>query len=170
MNENSGESFSDKFDVTLILVLIRNCTTLKAPTEGWPNKNPSIHDVSVAAFVVRAREWRNNVIHYGMPKSINLTIFNDIWKQGVEIIKGLGYAYNSTKLKTILLDPKNALVSESLVICMESLKKKQDENVAATNQILDTNDEILKQLANITKDIQHIRRTTNPITIGGKKE
>ena len=35
------ETHSDKFDVTLLVILIINCTTLKPPVNGWKDKNPS---------------------------------------------------------------------------------------------------------------------------------
>jgi len=161
-----NKTFSDKFDVTLIIVLIRSCTTLNPPLSGWSDKNPPAFDVSVATFVVRAREWRNEVIHYGTPKNMDVLIFNDKWRKGVEIVDGLGYTYDAENLKTVSLDPKNSLVSDSLVTCMESLKKKQDENGTAINQLQGTNDEILRHLSIILKDI---RRKTNPITIEGNQ-
>ena len=36
---NSNETDSSKFDVTLICILIRNCTTLPAPLNGWDDKH-----------------------------------------------------------------------------------------------------------------------------------
>eukprot|EP00111_Clytia_hemisphaerica_P019004 TCONS_00056191-protein len=66
---------SSQFDVTLICILIINFTDLPAPLKGWKNKNPPTTDLSIGAFVIRAREWRN-YIHHTDPDKINQTEFN----------------------------------------------------------------------------------------------
>jgi len=60
LQPNDNKVFSEKFDITLIVVLIRNFTTLPPPTLGWGVQGPNlIQDNSIAAFVIKAREWRN---------------------------------------------------------------------------------------------------------------
>ena len=63
----ANKTDSSTFDVTLIIVLIINFTTLPAPKKGW-RVDPDITDTSTAAFVLRARKWRNFLIHGTEPE------------------------------------------------------------------------------------------------------
>ena len=78
---NGNATDSSKFDVTLICVLIINFTTIPAPRKGWKDKNPPPNDLSIGAFVIRAREWRN-FIHHTDPDKITLSIFSQKWTEG----------------------------------------------------------------------------------------
>ena len=105
---NDNKVFSKQFDITLIVVLIRHFTTLAPPAVGWSVNDLKRHeqDKSIAAFVIRAREWRN-FLHHTDPKDIDEALFKTKWEEGEEIISGLGYAYNTKHLLTISLDPKH---------------------------------------------------------------
>ena len=68
---NDNRTFSSKFDVTLTCFLIRNCCDrLQPPANGWGDKNPPDSDQSIAANVIRAREWRN-FVHHEEPNEID---------------------------------------------------------------------------------------------------
>ena len=111
---NDNKTDSSKFDITLICILIRNCCSrLPPPVNGWDDKNPPAYDTSIAANVVRAREWRNYV-HHTEPKDIDQQGFDDKWMEGTTIIHDLDYSYDTHKLKTISLDPKHQIVLDSL--------------------------------------------------------
>ena len=43
------KTYSNTFDITLLVVLIINCTTLPPPVNGWNQKIPLHNDFSVAA-------------------------------------------------------------------------------------------------------------------------
>ena len=117
---------SSKFDITLICILIRNCCDrLPPPVNGWDDKNPPAHDTSIAANVVRAREWRNYV-HHTEPKDIDQQIFDDKWMKGTTIIHDLNYCYDTRQLKTISLDPKHQIVLDSLNYYIGQITKKQN--------------------------------------------
>ena len=111
---NDNKTDSSKFDITLICILIRNCCSrLPPPENGWDDKNPPAYDTSIAANVVRAREWRNYV-HHTEPKDIDQQGFDDKWMEGTTIIHDLKYRYDTRSLKTISLDPKHQIVLDSL--------------------------------------------------------
>ena len=103
---NSTATDSSEFDITLICILIRNCTNLPAPLNGWDDKNPPATDQSLAAFVIRAREWRN-FVHHTEPKNITLAIFQQKWAEGANIVHNLGFQYDTNKLLNISLDPQH---------------------------------------------------------------
>ena len=108
---NDNKTDSSKFDITLICILIRNCCTrLPPPLNGWNDDNPPAHDQSIAANVVRARQWRNYV-HHTEPKHIDKQTFDTKWFEGTQIINSLGYNhYDTNELKLISLDPKHEVV------------------------------------------------------------
>ena len=109
------KTYSKAFDVTLLAVLIINCTTLPPPVNGWNQKVPLDSDTSIAANVLRAREWRNFLNHVDA-NVINTILFQSKWKEGVDIIQGLGGTLNDlVKLKTISLDPRDDVVNRSLM-------------------------------------------------------
>ena len=123
---NDNKTDSTKFDITLICILIRNfCDRLPAPINGWNDKNPPTHDTSIAAYVIRAREWRN-YIHHTEPKEIDQKTFNTKWTEGTSIVMNLGFQYNTNRLKLISLDPKHDLVLKSLKSYITILTQRQD--------------------------------------------
>ena len=134
---------SDTFDVTLIIVLITNFTTLPPPKNGWSGKiDPT--DVSIAAFVLLARKWRNVLIHGTEPGNLLKADFDKKWLEGENIVKGLGLTtIDTNKLKNIDLDPRNSLVLNSLFIYIKKIQGS-----------LDTHD---KELALIQGDLANVK-------------
>ena len=123
---NDNKTDSSKFDITLICIIIRNCCNrLPPPLNGWDDKNPPVHDKSIAANVIRAREWRNYV-HHTEPKDIDQQTFDNKWLDGTQIINHLGYHYDANGLKTISLDPKHELVLKSLNSYIAQLTRNQN--------------------------------------------
>ncbi|XP_066931512.1 uncharacterized protein [Clytia hemisphaerica] len=122
----SNQTDSSTFDVTLIILLIISFTTLPPPINGW-NKFPSPTDTSIAAFVLRARAWRNEFMHDD-PKSITLSDFNKRWTEGVNIIRGLKLVtYDTNRLKIANLNARNRTVLR----CLKFFSKKILQKVTA---------------------------------------
>ena len=129
------KTFSEKFDVTLIVLLIINFTTLPPPVNGW-FKPPLDSDASVAANVLRARAWRNFLNHTDI---IEQTGFETKWKEGISILIGLGGSANDmTPLKTVSLDPKHEILIKSLMDFNErKIEKVRSQATDNTNKITD---------------------------------
>ena len=110
----NGSNMTDSslFDITLIALMIINFTTLPPPKGGW--KTPDASDIGVSANVVHGREWRNFVNHNNAD-TINFSIFNKKWLEGIAIIKALGGSVQDmNSLKVLSLDAKNNVVLASL--------------------------------------------------------
>ena len=123
------KTFSEAFDVTLLVLLIINCTTLPPPVNGW-YQPPLDSDTSVAANILRARAWRNFLNHTDA-NSIDQKSFDSKWTEAVGILQGLGGSVKEmTALKTISLDPKHEVVMKSLMdfnqLMIEELKIQVD--------------------------------------------
>ena len=84
-----NKTYSDAFDVTLLVVLIENCTTLPPPTDGWEQIAPPDSDTGIAANVLRVREFKIS-LYQTDATSIDESGFNMKWAKGIHIIKGLG--------------------------------------------------------------------------------
>jgi len=159
------QTFSTQFDVTLLVVLIRSCTTLRAPINGWGDCKPPSNDTSIAANTIRAREWRN-FVHHTEPKVIDHAMFNQKWREGVQILKELGYTNNTLKaLKTTSIDPKHDAVLKSLFSFVA--KEKNHNSLMADLQIdavaskqSKTFENLLIQLETIAKEVKYLKKTS----------
>uniref|UniRef100_A0A7M5V5T7 DZIP3-like HEPN domain-containing protein n=3 Tax=Clytia hemisphaerica TaxID=252671 RepID=A0A7M5V5T7_9CNID len=161
---NGNQTFSEKFDITLIKILIEDFTTLQAPTRGWRGQ-PRPNDKRLADFVVRALEWRN-FLNHAAAKKIDLIHFNQRWQLGCSIIQGLGYTtYNTNFLKSIPLDPKHDVVLKSLHSLMANLKLDQDNQLHLVQRLRkyadDTFDDLADQIDEIADDQQDLQHQVN---------
>lgn len=156
----------EKMDSTLIVVLIRNFTTLPAPTCGWDEKTPPLIDITIAAFCIRAREWRNFLIHTE-PRKIDELVFHSKWQQGEAIVTGLRYAYDTNYLMTISLDPKHQLVLKGLFMFLGNLHQVQLEQQRELKEQAMYNQEISRRLSIISDELDRLRinKTSSTIVI-----
>ena len=172
-----NKTYSDQFDITLLVLLIINFTTLAPPKGGW-NKPPKDNDTSIAANVLRCREWRNFLNHTDA-SAIDEHAFNIKWSEGVTILIGLGGKTDPIKvLKTISLDPKHDLVLKSLYHFNNVIRTKQqtqDKDIRALETRADNldntsnqfdqridkcetdNDLMCKQLQTISLEIEKLK-------------
>eukprot|EP00111_Clytia_hemisphaerica_P007882 TCONS_00022889-protein len=145
---NSNQTDSQTFDITLIIVLIINFTTLPPPKNGW-NKKIAAGDSSHSAYVILARDWRNRLLHADA-KSIDLNEFNLRWNEGEKIVIGLGFTtYNMNALRTRPLDVTNNLVVQSLSFfskkILNELANVSVNHIQITKDILAQSQVISKQ-------------------------
>ena len=84
-------TFSQKWDITLICVVIINCSTLPPPKGGWKIKVPDPTDVSAASYVVKIRNRRNNTNHQTLDSLKDEKTFNDTFNEVEVLLVGLNY-------------------------------------------------------------------------------
>jgi len=106
-------SSSAEFDITLLMVLLRNVCGLSPPvsTGNWDELPPE-SDNSTEANIVRIKFFRNDVYAHASKASINDATFNQLWKNISNAIIGLESGKNVTscataigKVKTECMDP-----------------------------------------------------------------
>ena len=178
------ETNSEDFDVTITLPVLENCTSLPAPDNGWADRTlPPITDQSKAANSVRAKMFRNFLMHYPQLDQLDDQEFEDKWTDGTNILSGLGYTdwtYLKT-LKGISLDPENhqvlAALSNYINVTLNDLRREiadlktvqqshnndftrlnQDVKDAVEGQI-EVNERVAVQLTSIQSTIQGIDQT-----------
>ena len=99
---------SANFDVTLLVVLLRNICGLSPPvsTGSW-DKLPPDSDNSTEANIVRIKWYRNDVYGHATKASVDDATFNVLWQKISSAVLALGSGYGAviSRLKTESLDP-----------------------------------------------------------------
>ena len=165
-----GENKTDSstFDVTLIIVLITNFTTLPPPKNGWKGKlDPT--DASTAAFVFQARKWRNVLIHGIEPGSLCKSDFDGIWLKGEDIVKGLGLTTVDMKaLKNTNLDVRNSLVLNSVLIYLKKIQGTLDTHDKEFAIIQGDSANVKNDITSIKTDISSVMSEINDIKLNNQ--
>ena len=98
---------SASFDITLLMVLLRNICGLHAPITGWDSLPPST-DTSKEANIARVKYYRNTVYGHASQASVDNLTFNTYWQDISNALIALGGASYGTainKLKSVTMDP-----------------------------------------------------------------
>ena len=98
---------SQNFDITLLMVLLRNICGLVPPATGW-DKLPLVADTTLVADIVRIKCYRNTVYGHVSEASVDDTTFNQYWKDIQDALVRLGggcYQGAIDDLKKECMDP-----------------------------------------------------------------
>ncbi|XP_022805035.1 uncharacterized protein LOC111342248 isoform X2 [Stylophora pistillata] len=98
---------SQHFDITLLMVLLRNICCLVAPRNGW-DKLPPLADTSLEADIARIKCYRNTVYGHASKASVDDATFNQYWqniKDALVRLGGAGYQAIIDDLRTECMDP-----------------------------------------------------------------
>ena len=96
---------SEDFDITLLIVLLRNICHLAAPATGWDGLPPA-SDTSIEANLARVKYYRNTVYGHALKASVDDPTFNSLWQDISAALIALGVdAAAMKKLKTDTMDP-----------------------------------------------------------------
>ena len=80
---------SENFDITLLMLLLRNICGLTAPAAGW-DALPSPTDVNCEDDLARIKYYRNTVHGHAAQASVDDTKFNDYWMNIRDTLVRLG--------------------------------------------------------------------------------
>ena len=98
---------SANFDITLLMVLLRNICHLTPPVSGW-DKLPSAAEMGTEANIARVKYYRNTVYGHATQASVDDATFNSQWQdisQALVALGGAGYRTAVNKLKNECMDP-----------------------------------------------------------------
>ena len=156
----SGQSNSKEWDITLLICVIRNESTLSGPVAGWTDGPTALTDITKGGFVNRARIIRN-LLKHGSVEAISTEFqFDGNWDEIEKILIGLNYQ-NMTdfhELKTKSLDKHNGEIRKmvtSFKMDLDSLKNEAADN---TNEIELLNDKILTLEQTLKSEVDEIRK------------
>ena len=129
----SPSSVSSKnFDVTLLILLLRNICGLIPPTTGWDNLPPSA-DTSAEANIARVKYYRNDVYGNASQASVDDATFNAYWQYISDALVGLGAdAAAINTLKTASMDP---VIEEHYQELLREWKKDDDSSKDRLDEI-----------------------------------
>ena len=132
---------STDFDITLLMVLLRNICVLSSPATGWDTL-PAITDMSREADIPRVKYFRNTVYAHAEYASVDDATFNTYWQNIRDTLVRLGgvkYRAAIDNLETECMDPE----IEDHYKELPSQWKKDEDNVK------DKLDELLKKIEDL---------------------
>ena len=99
---------STNFDITLLMVLLRNICGLVPPPTGWDSL-PAATDLTPEADIVRIKYYRNTVYGHASEASVDDTTFSQYWQDIQDALVRLGgtcYQDAIDNLKADCMDPE----------------------------------------------------------------
>ena len=87
---------SRDFDITLLMILLRNICGLAPPRRGW-DALPAATDVSCEADIARIKYFRNSIYAHAEHVSVDDATFNKYWKEIRDTLVRLGGATYKVK-------------------------------------------------------------------------
>ncbi|XP_066030538.1 E3 ubiquitin-protein ligase DZIP3-like [Pocillopora verrucosa] len=152
---------SKNFDITLLMVLLRNICGLAPPATGWDTLPPAT-DTTFEADIVRIKCYRNTVYGHVSNSSVDDPTFNQYWQDiqdSLVRLGGTGYRSAIDDLKKECIDPDfEEHYKELLKQCIMdevSIKEKLDEIGKSlhemTEQFGKSMDELKEAIANPIK-------------------
>ena len=138
---------SASFDITLLLVLLRNICSLAAPATGW-NSLPAAADMTLEADIARIKYFRNTVYAHAEHASVDHATFNTYWceiRDAVVRLGGVAYRAAVDNLETECMDPD---VEEHYKELLRQWKNDEDN----------IKDELKEMKTLIDIDIKHLTK------------
>ena len=158
----SSSVSSASFDITLLMVLLRNLCGLGAPVTGW-DALPAATDASLEADIARIKYFRNTVYAHAEHASVDDVTFNRYWSEIRDALVRLGgVAYRAAidNLETECMDPD---VEEHYKGLLRQWKNDED-NIKDELKEIKTLIEI--DIKNLTKKLDNLVTST----VSSKKE
>ena len=125
------------FDITLLMVLLRNLCGLTSPATGW-DKLPAETDVSREADIARVKYYRNTVYGHAECASVDDAAFNAYWsdiRDALVRLGGVKYKTAIDKLETEVMDPD---LEDHYKELLTQWKKDEDNMKDDVNEIKKT--------------------------------
>ena len=99
---------SANFDITLLILLLKNICDLSPPATGWSSPPPDV-DTSIEGNIARLLYYRNIVYGHASHSSVEEATFNSYWQEISNALVGLGagpsYWNGISRLKDECMDP-----------------------------------------------------------------
>ena len=154
---SSGTPDSKNFDVTLLIVLLRNICGLTRSASGWDALPPD-SDTSVAANIARIKYYRNQVHAHITTTEIADNEFENLWLKISKALIGLGIP------KPELDELKEAPLSPEEADCIQLLEYwcKSEAEMNADLK------EILAKLKNFQEELEQKSRESENVSVVNK--
>ena len=138
---------SKNFDITLLMVLLRNICGLARPVTGWDTLPPET-DTTLEADIVRIKCYRNTVYGHASEASVDDATFNQYWQDIQDALVRLGGA----GCQSAIDDLKKECMDPDLEEHYKELLKQWVVDEVSIKERLDEMTELLKEaITNPTK-------------------
>ena len=150
---NKHKVSSTEFDITLLMVLVRNICDLAPPSTGWDGLPPAT-DKSKQADIARIKYYRNTVYGHANKASLHDTEYSKYWQEIKDTLVQLGgqqYENTINDLETVCMDPEMEGRFQDLL----RQWVKDDENIKdGIDEIKDKLDKITETLERQPEDLK----------------
>ena len=116
---------SEKFDITLLMVLLRNICGLTPPAAGW-DALPSPTDVNCEDDLARIKYYRNTVYGHAAQASVDDANFNDYWMKIRDTLVRLGGAVYEAAIDGVKYDCMDPEMEEHYIEMLKQWKMDED--------------------------------------------
>ena len=116
---------SEKFDITLLMVLLRNICGLSPPAAGW-DALPSPTDVNCEDDLARIKYYRNTVYGHAAQASVDDANFNDYWMKIHDTLVRLGGAVYEAAIDGVKYDCMDPEMEEHYIEMLKQWKMDED--------------------------------------------
>ena len=143
-----GRPDSNKFDITLLTILLRNICGLSAPTAGW-NVMPPTGETSTPADIVRIKIFRNQVYGHIASPQLDDTTFETLWQEISKPLVNLGISQQDIdEAKVAPLSPEE----ESYIEKLKQWKELEDDILSKLN-------EVEREVNDVRDEVSILRKT-----------
>lgn len=143
---------SKHFDITLLIVLLRNICNLSTPAFGWDDP-PSEKDMSLEADIARIKCYRNTVYAHPNKASVDDATFSRYWQDIRDILVRLGGAdVYEEAIDSLANDSMDPEIEQHYQELLRDWKKDEDS-------LKDRLDEIDKKLNDLSNPVKRARLT-----------
>ena len=126
---------SATFDITLLMVLLRNICGLSPPVTGWDCLPPATN-ISIADDIARVKNYRNLLIGYAPQASVDDSSFSAYWQEIREALVRLGGAHFRTEIDNLEQDCVDPDIGEHYREMKKQLKRDDDSIKGSLEKII----------------------------------
>ena len=137
------------FDITLLMVLLRNICGLPSPVTGW-DILPVVTEMSREADIARVKYFRNTVYAHAEHASVDDATFNTYWQDIRDTLVRLGgvqYRAAIDNLETECMDPE---IEDHYKELLSQWKKDEDNVKDKLSEIGSEIEKVMKKLDDLT--------------------
>ena len=149
---------SANFDITLLMILLRNICRLSPPATGWDALPPPA-DISAEADIARVKYFRNLVYGHAEQASVDDTSFNNHWHDIKAVLVRLGgtsYGDAIDHLQNACMDPE---VEEHYKKLLQQWKRDEDNIQDQLNEMEGDVEYVRKKLDDLTEIVSPKKKT-----------
>ena len=139
-----------EFDISLLMVLLRNLGGLPSPITGWDTL-PAVTDVSREADIARVKYFRNTVYAHAEQASVDDPTFTAHWQDIRDTLVRLGgdrYRAAIDNLETESMDPE---IEDHYKQLLSEWKKDEDNIEDELKEIRSKMTDVMKKLDDLTQ-------------------